>query len=153
PEGTEAIPVLIEALKPRYGVNRIVAVQGLSKFGPKAKAAVPALQEVLADEDISIRRHIQDVQAAINSIDTETSLQDLIAQLENPKGSVPARVAALNRIAQLGRQAKPAMPALLKGVKDSNRDIRLHAALALAGIGAEPSLTIPIVLEVVAEPE
>ncbi len=65
PEGTTAIPTLIELLKERKAQVRADALEGLEGYGPKAQAAEPLVTKLLKDRDWSVKYHAEQTLAAI----------------------------------------------------------------------------------------
>ena len=67
----DVVRVLIELLTDESNSIRKRAVRSLTKFGPKAKAAVPALKDILEQRWIS-KYFRRDVEYALEKIDTDT---------------------------------------------------------------------------------
>jgi HEAT repeat protein len=62
----EMVPGLVECLKDKAAMVRIQACGLLSQLGGEAKAAIPALRELLNDADAGVRNAAQN---ALNVID------------------------------------------------------------------------------------
>ena len=69
-DSLETLPVFVGSLTNRERNLRISAAYSLLRFGPKAKAAVPALVEMRNDSDTEVQ---QAVRAALRSIDPEAA--------------------------------------------------------------------------------
>src|SRR5687767_9245605 len=72
-------------------------------------------------------------------------LQKLIDELKN--GDRGARREAAYQIHQLGKEAKPAVPALIKALGDSEQQVWFHAVMTLAELGPDAAEAIPALLE------
>lgn len=101
-------------------VERRVAADKLVFMIPEAKAAVPALIEVVKEN------------GAGEEYDSERW---------------KARHAALRIFAKLGQEAKAAVPVLIETLKDRDIYIRARAADALGTIGVEAKAAIPALIE------
>jgi HEAT repeat protein len=65
PEGTESIPVLIGLLDDRKDLTKALALQALRAYGPKAKAAVPAIERLAESKDHNTRTFAEQTLQAI----------------------------------------------------------------------------------------
>src|SRR5436190_24167362 len=70
--------------------------------------------------------------SAANAIQ-DAQVADLIKRLDS--GDVPAKLAALTALADLGPTAHDAVSALVQALQTKNEDVRLNAAIALGKIG------------------
>ncbi len=68
----------------------------------------------------------------------------LIGTLKN--GDYQARVEALEKIKNLGPEAKPAIPTLIQCLEDKDSTIRSGAAVALGTIGSDAKTAIPVLI-------
>ena len=148
---TEAIPVLIEALK--HLDDRELELGGvvstLADFGPKAQAAIPVLIEMLKNgcDDV-------DVVKALVRIDPE-GRECLPALNMALKRKEPEIVDAAARcLGLLGPRAKDAVPGLVKVVNrgfvqehDLDIDPRVNAVKAIGRIGPTAKESIPALIE------
>lgn len=119
---------------------RGAAAAALAKFGDKAKAAIPALIKLLQDNDPNIRLEATITLAKIGP--------DSLLALEKALDSTSklTRMGAALTLGHLGSAAKPAEPALKKLLKDSEEDVRCHAAQALFRIDPETAKSVVPVL-------
>jgi HEAT repeat protein len=154
PDGTESIPVLIEALD-HLGdddVDASESLPALARLGPSARAAVPKLIE------LSEKRYDStDVFQTLVRIDIEGKqcMPALILALNHEDPSVVA--IAADCIGLLGPRAKTAVPALAHaltrdpGNQDGQDliDPRVHVAKALRRIGQRAKSAIPILAHAV----
>lgn len=83
----------------------------------------------------------QTTQAAIDT-DIEL-LANRLAQQQPP-----VQIAAARRLAELGKQAKPAQESLIKCLQDSNSDLRVVSCYALARISDDPTAAIKALLPI-----
>jgi len=151
--GTNALPVLIKMLRTKDSrvklwlrrlqdkqslvnhhfteaeADRTSAFLGFSELGPLAKPAVPALIELLADEEIS-----EDAARALAAIGPE-ALESLTSALtnRNPKIGLGAIIA----LGGMGTNALQAVPVLSRCLNDEQSTIRLAAVEALGKINPE----------------
>ena len=152
--GTNALPVLIKMLRTKDSKvklwlsnlyykqsfvhhhftlaeeDRIPAVLGFSELGSRAKPAVPALIDLLADEEIS-----EDAARALAAIGSE-AVEPLISALTNRNPKI--RLGAIAALGGLGSKARQAVAALSRCLGDEQSTIRLAAAEALKKINPEP---------------
>ena len=103
----------------------------MGKIGPGAKAAVPALAELLKDSDSGVR---YDALSALGNIGPEarTAVPALAEMLTEKDDGIAD--AALQALAKMGTYAKAAIPSLIRLVRDRNSDSRNAAAVVLGEI-------------------
>ncbi len=152
PSATDAIPVLIEGLKPHDEPLEIGDVSpALARFGPDARAALPALIGWVNDGTSDTC-----VLEALVKIDPEGKecVPALIRALGHEDGDV-VRVAA-NCLGLLGPRAKAAVPALAAAVSrefdpamEDHDDTQATIARALRRIGPDAKPAIPALIRTV----
>ncbi len=136
-----AIPSLIDLVKKEEDWNvRTAAVDALREFGPKAKAAVPVLIEVIRnyDREEQLRDHSQ---SALLLLGTSGNL-----------GLGPQAALAL---ASIGPDSVPYLIDVLKSKKEKT-GARLDAGLALKTMGSnigENKIVVPVMLELLNDSE
>jgi HEAT repeat protein len=108
--------------------DRISAFLGFSELGPLAKPAVPALIDLLADEEIT-----QDAARALAAIGSE-AVAPLISALTNRNQRI--RLGAMAALGGMGSDARPAVPALSLCLRDEQDAVRRAAAEALKKVEA-----------------
>jgi HEAT repeat protein len=125
--GKPAVPALVQLLKDPDEVNRNAAAAILTQLGAEAKPAQAALREALKDRSSAVR-----FSAATGLFAIDGSAEGLPAATEALQGnSVKNRRLAAIFLGLLGRQARPAVPALLAALKDDDAEVRGAAAVAL----------------------
>ena len=134
-----AVPQLIDALndgieqtnRPAYDSLRAAAAQALGKFGPAAKAAVPALVQRIEDENAYVR--VSAATALWRITRHAAAVPALIAELKNEDRHVRSRaVGDLGDIAD-SRNSSVVIPALISTLtNDGHANVRQRAAYALA---------------------
>lgn len=137
-----AVPILVDALRAeghrRVPANlerahtnpaQLDAARGLTASG---SAAVPALIELLADEDWWLRASAADILGDIGLQATE-AVVPLAADLTDPSSWV--RRNATEALGNIGPGASGACSALGDRLRDADEAVRHNAALALAKIG------------------
>lgn len=110
---------------------RLIAAQSLERYGPAAKAAVPALSRATVTGDAEIRR------AAIRALvgigtEGEPGIPNIGAALENP--DVRVRRAAADALSRFGALSKPAEKHLREALNDPDSEVRRLAEDALLKI-------------------
>jgi HEAT repeat protein len=138
PAAKDAVPTLIEATKekPPTSPVRLVAVAALGQIGPDAKEAVPTLINLLGEEENKsgpVRIEAAKALGLIGSAAGREASAALVALVEN-KQLGPSRIVAINALAQLGPEAKNAVPALKKAAEDTElKDAATKALEKLEG--------------------
>ena len=145
------------------------AAQELAKMGPRARAAIPALQKALNDNNVSVRMTSAEALAAM-APEVREVMPALIAGLsvDRPfvpeivmkaltrfgKDAVPALIKALphpnaaETLGLLGPVAKDAVPALMAIVENQETTYgKSEAARALGRIGSPPTNAIASMTE------
>jgi HEAT repeat protein len=117
PRAAPAIPALIKAVKAKGPL----AAATLGMIGPLAKDAVPALREALADQDTVV---------------TSPVLADTGDPATGPPSMSLAGAAAF-ALAQLGPDAAPAVPDLIKALGHKRPEDRTLAVQALGRVGGQ----------------
>jgi HEAT repeat protein len=132
PEGENTIVALIAGLADK---DSNVSEAALDGVGPKTKAAVPALVEVLKDEKATQSRQFL-AASALESIGPEAkaAVPTLVEVLKNEKATQSQLVSAINVLRSIGPEAKAAVPALLETLKRKDAFVRRTAERALQKI-------------------
>jgi HEAT repeat protein len=135
---------LIEKLNNLPGVNiqfsaapfrRAAAARWLGELGARAKAAVPALLQVLKGNDDMVRVKAAEALGRIHS-DPEMVIPALITCLNDPKSDL--RTEAAEALAGWGKQSQAAVPRLIQLLDDrSDRDLMAAVPEALKKIDPE----------------
>lgn len=133
----EAVPAVTEALRSPKPVVRSRAVQVLMQIGPKAKGAAPALAAALGDPDPEVRRMSVMAIGKIGAADPVLA-KPLGALLRDPDPEVRRQSAQL--LGALGRDAKPAIPDLVRALDDPEAAFAAARALGRLGPAAEPAV-------------
>jgi HEAT repeat protein len=147
----EDVPGLVKVVAGKDSAKRTAAIQALGRLGQNAHAAVPALREAIDSDDLPARPHAA---LALWKIDRQgdEAVRVLVDVLRDG-GHTPARLDAARALAEMGRAAKPAIPALLEAVyavgegNASDRELRPHAALTLWKIDDQTDLAVQALLE------
>jgi HEAT repeat protein len=110
----------------RFEQQYTVLYEAIPDFGPKAKAAIPLLKQVLKDPNPQVRYHVVRTLGRLGAkgaVPVAEALQD--------KDSFVRR-AAVEGLEDLGRDAQEALPILKKVLKDADTRTRSDALGALA---------------------
>ncbi|HMF14215.1 MAG TPA: HEAT repeat domain-containing protein, partial [Gemmataceae bacterium] len=121
----KVVPNLIRMLDDPDLDLRVTAAQSLERYGPDAKAAVPALAKSTGKGDPEIRRAAI---RALTGIGTSAvpAIPNIATALSHP--DVRLRRTAADSLSQFGALAKPAEPALRKALDDTDAEVRRAAA-------------------------
>jgi HEAT repeat protein len=174
PEGTECVPVLIDALERENSDYVDVAARCLGLLGPRANASVPTLvktvmrdfpEHVHLGEELSpqasaaraLRRIGPPVKSTIPIL-TRVLKQCLIVEMDvgGPWHDYCAAEAVAQVLGSFGPEAQAAIPALIEAVRSREKDdmnlrVRRAAMLALGEIGAEARVAVPVLRQVLEE--
>ncbi|HVT27043.1 MAG TPA: HEAT repeat domain-containing protein [Lacipirellulaceae bacterium] len=141
--GESAVPRLIRALqKPKA---RPLAIRVLTKLGPKAADAVPALIDVAKAPDSDIKEKVNFALAAIGPAAAPAS-----EMLGNDVASNDRRIreSALYALREIGPEAKAAVPALTSKIESDDSFDAMASAWALARIAPKDKTITAKVLPV-----
>jgi HEAT repeat protein len=116
-----SVAALIDKLKKGDFIAKLDAMGELRKLGTEPKPAVPTLIKILEDDKAKISGAATGVE------------QGAIGRPEDANPSI--RAAAIVTLEKIGPDAKPAIPVLLKSLKDKDNFVRLASISALLGIG------------------
>jgi HEAT repeat protein len=128
--GPDALPVLAELLASPNPWSRRVAVEQLTRLGPAARPALPALVRALGDDEMlwSAFMAIQGIGGAA----LEEAVPALTESLRSP--NYRRRAVAAGCLQDIGPPARPAVPALLRLLADKYEDVRIAARGAVRSI-------------------
>ncbi len=174
-----AVPVLIQLLGSPRETVRATAAGILTRIGPPAVDAVPALQARLDDDDANVRAVSAKALAAIKPTDPDV-IKSLAGKLRGAdrdfvirplsaagaaaRAAVPdltaiardaslpplTRWEAIRTLGKIGPDSKPAVPVLVAALTDADAFVREHAAESLGEIGAAEA--IPDLTRILADP-
>jgi HEAT repeat protein len=138
---SEVLPQLLEALKSQNWKIKVVATHTLGLFGAEAQSAIPALSNLLQDENADVRFVVAQ---ALGQIGSEASVPALTKALQDKDENV--RVSAAQAFQQVGIAAKSAKSALIDALWDRNWFVRSRTAKVISSLGLETT-DIPNVVE------
>jgi HEAT repeat protein len=138
--GTEAVEPLLDALKSRTKTpnSHNCCQQALVQLGAKAKGIIPSLIEMLKGEDPSLRGTADAVLQSIGA-DAVPALVKAIRDKTNDYAD--------GTLGRLGAKARPAIPELVKLLKDTDPKLRLRAVRCLLQLGPEADDALPALRE------
>jgi hypothetical protein len=122
----------VTALKSPNSNLKAAAAVVLGRIGPDARDAVPALIELLGDEDLSVRELATVVLGRIGP-DARDAVPALIKLLGDEDGEVRRQTA--EALVHIGRGSRDLVAELIQFLRDEDRDIRQPAATVLGQIG------------------
>lgn len=133
--GPETTPEVAKLLQNAPVAVRSQAADVLGSFGPKAKAAVPALKENLKDEQMRVA-----ISAAKALWQIEQSTEGVSALIKGLSArEALLRLQAAQTLGGMGPKAKEAVPALQLAAKDKDAKLRRMAQEALQKIDPDTS--------------
>ena len=144
--GRPAVPALIRSLKSDNDDIRLQAMQALSRIGPEAEEAVPALINVLKN------RELTKTESKLDQADWMISSDAGVALASIGRHAIPALADALrdereyvrfDAASALSRIGEPAVHALIEALRDEQVAVRLEAARALERIGPPAKRAVP----------
>jgi HEAT repeat protein len=141
PDG--AIPVFVEALNAREGIDRGNAACYLKGFGLRVGPAVPLLIACLKDRDSYVHHWAQETLVAAKDAIGE-HLSDLAALLADPRPEVRQRVAEV--VAKIGPQGASAVPEMVKALGSSDDETGKILIDAIGAIGPAAKDAVPALI-------
>jgi HEAT repeat protein len=150
--GANGVPVLAKALTDENANVRAGAALALGYMGfdvpdarPGVQAAVPAVVGLLKDKESLVRKSAASSLRLIGNKE-EATVKALIDALADPDRDV--RYCSADAIPSIGPAATPAVPSLIKLLKDQGDEgIRKSAARALGAIGPGAKSSVPALIE------
>ena len=133
-----AVPALTRALEDKAIDVRVAAAQALGAIGPEARSAVPALDRALDDSAGIVTYSAAEALGSIKG----PAVEVLARRLDQP-AFLPLAAAVLGNI---GPEAAPAVPALVRHLGTQEPESQLEVLLAIGSIGpkAAPAATKPL---------
>jgi HEAT repeat protein len=149
PEQAEpAVEVLVRMVTEKVKgppVGRVYAIESLRRVGPPAKAAVPALCDLLKDPKAA-DTEVALAAVAIDPVAATPALDWIRAKLRNgPKDEDAMDV--VREMAKLGPAGKPLVRDMVGLLKSPDEFFRLSAARALGGVGPAAADALPALRE------
>jgi HEAT repeat protein len=144
-DAKEIVPVLVRALRQGGAKRRAAAGWVLSTCDrAEGRPAVPALLLALNDPSTDVRVAVLGALKNINP-EPKTVVEELVKVVKSDKHRY-CRLLAVMHLAALGREARPAVPALMAFLKEdlSNNDSAIDA---LAAIGPDARAALPLLRE------
>ena len=140
-----AVPKLAVLLKDERVNVRLNAARALGKIGPKAASAVPALNRALDDPVGAVTLNAAEALGRIGA----PAVPALVKRL----GDRHLRTLIASILAEIGPDAKSAIPELLKMARDKDRAARIEAVLALAAMGSAARSAVPELIRFLKSPK
>lgn len=132
--------VLVDPSNREYPDIRINAARALGRIGPAARETVPALQAAMQRGEPAYQ-----VEAALALWKISGAAEAVPALAKSVQGADAAvAYSACRALAEIGRDARGAEPALVAALGNKDADVRRAAAQALGPFGAE---AVPFILQ------
>ena len=146
--GPRAIPALIAALEYEGDFVRWTALQALTGFGHKAKAAVPALVRAVKSDKANGYVAVD----ALGAIDAEGISTPVLIEALGSSDAKIRRYAAVG-LSRIGRRAGAAQNALHDGLRDSDPGARIAAAEAYWSVSGRADEAVDVLRSVLRAPD
>ncbi|OAI49114.1 hypothetical protein AYO44_18595 [Planctomycetaceae bacterium SCGC AG-212-F19] len=130
-DAAAVVPGLGKLIADENGDVRLTALTALERYGPAAKAGVPALVEGVSRGDTLTRLGVIRALGALGK-EAQPAVAALAGALTAAEPEV--RVAVAQTLGRLGPLASAAIPALRKALNDANPDVRRATSTALLTI-------------------
>jgi HEAT repeat protein len=138
PPAPDSVPVLLKKIKGADRETRLQALMDLADHGPKAAAAVPALVQLLHDQDEDFRLNAALALGRIGNAAIPALVEALADQ------DMDVRYHALSALGWAGPAARPAAPVVIKMFAQKDAGLRRKAAEALGRITPDGALEVLI---------
>jgi WD40 repeat protein/HEAT repeat protein len=115
--------------------DKVETMREIGRYGPEAKEAVPILVKLLSDANSSVKQTALETLMKVGTVSRE-HVEQLIPLLKDaafPEG----RQFAVNALASLGADARPALAEVAALLKDKDAGIRVKAITIIAAVGTE----------------
>lgn len=148
------VPALIQFIDDADAGVRAQAAEVLSRIGPAAKDAVPALLKRLDDEqlDLLAKPHLSQfvVAHALAKIG-EPAVPGLIKAIDDPKLMV--KVKAIHALGEIGPRAKSAIKPIEKALQADKLGMVVYASIALLRLNGDPQEPIKVLSSLLKHPD
>ncbi|MDB5336418.1 MAG: putative lyase [Planctomycetaceae bacterium] len=137
---------LIAKLKDADPTVRGKSIRALAKFGPEARAAIPALIEALPDtESFNDRFGRFSISTAAYQTLYDVGIEAIPALTIAVDSTKPhVGHSAIDCLARFGPRARSSLEAIVKVLSDPDRDNHFSACAALSRIDADGTVAVPI---------
>jgi HEAT repeat protein len=146
--GDVSLPFLIKALEKEEG--RRAVIETLGRFGPRGKAAIPALVKLLQDPDPGVRAlaalSLRPIRMDFTSPDLTPAL---LAGLKDPDPELRRRVVLV--FSGNTPKSPEVINALRQAVKDTDDQVRIGAAGILCTVPGEAKTLVPVLREALSD--
>jgi HEAT repeat protein len=145
PEAAPATPELRTLLHSVRADHRAAAARALGRIGPAARAALPRLGDLLEEDDDGCQAWAAFAAARITG-DARPYLPRLVEAALREQGATTALVGeqrATAALAELGREARPALPAVLAALREGDAPTRAQAVRILTQLGPDAADAVP----------
>ncbi len=134
PRAYEAVPALVKTMEEDAdSLVQSFAAEALGNIGPEARSAIPNLKKALKskNEELAINSAL-----ALWKIEKDLSGITVLGNAVESGRTILVRRTAARALAEIGSQAKDAIPSLIIGLKDKESMVRADCALALGKMGS-----------------
>ena len=137
------MPVLEEGLKDKALLVAWNTADAIRRLGPKAKATVPLLTELLKHDDRDVRIVAAQALSTMGGGRQTGCPRGWLLRQNDPAQEVQITLA----LAQLGPNAKDALPALIERLKNINVTSRHPLLLTIGAFGSDAKDAVPALVE------
>jgi phage FluMu protein Com len=151
PRARAAVPALVNALKDQSNpvvspLLRQEAARALGSMGPDADSAVPALRDALQDKNAKVQEEAVEALCKLG----KAAVAPLAEALQHPQALI--RVRAASGLADLGADARAAVPNLVAALKDTQPDAQVRIAGALLRIDPDNPELVTVFVKALKHP-
>jgi hypothetical protein len=115
------------------------ARRGFATLGEIARPAVPELTRRLQDPKFEVWYSAMQALGRVGKV----GVPPLAEALTNQANPFPFRYFALSGLETAGTNASPAIPAIVKGLDDTNSNLATRSAMFLGRMGLDPEFVVP----------
>ena len=127
-------------------IRRDRAMLACTIIGPDAKAAIPALADLLNQPHPAYEAAI-----TLARIGAPEAVSVLVNSSSGTNASVQVRIYVAGALGQCVSNAAVVVPALLRFLQDSNSIVRSYAAFSLGQIRQQPTVAVPVLIAALAD--
>jgi HEAT repeat protein len=134
-DAADGVKALAAALSDKHGPVRESAAHALYEIGPPAAAAIPQLQEVIANDDWPKARWY--ATGALGRLGTAAAPAVVTLGKALTDDNRDVQAAAAQSLSRLGSTAEPALESLVGALQNDQSVVREHAATSLGNLGSK----------------
>ena len=143
PAATPALPYLLRTLADTNNYTRLACVRALASIHAEPQLVVPALIKSLSDPHFGVRMLAAEALGQFGA-DAKPAVPALVEIYDRDTAD---SLQAATTLGLIGPAARAAVPSLLRGLTNSNPELRRLSILSLGRIHTEPQLVVPALIK------